>query len=178
MADWLVVGTVAQRRAVEAFAQVVRAAGQSVELRWSEADAGGERVCSFAQPLQLCETPGDLWLPVVWTAKGPLYAEVIGREGEGYRQPIHLRDEQRQPLYALARHCLVTQFAPPVPTGVYLVQFALTGSDLQLGQIWPFPAEPALASLGVQQPDLFLCHWLCLNGTPILDLKIAPLVTA
>ena len=41
---------------------------------------------------------GDLWLPIVLTAKGPIYGEVIG-EGEipnFYQQPIDLSDQTRQ----------------------------------------------------------------------------------
>jgi hypothetical protein len=46
---------------------------------------------------------GDLWLPVVWTARGPMYGEVIGGVATGrYRQPIHLNDVERQPLYQFA----------------------------------------------------------------------------
>ncbi|MCZ0899512.1 hypothetical protein ON021_06310, partial [Microcoleus sp. HI-ES] len=55
---------------------------------------------------------GNFWLPVVLTAKGPLYAEVIGGEpdkqsGElSYSQPVHLSDVWRQQLYELAYRLL------------------------------------------------------------------------
>ncbi|MBD2103794.1 hypothetical protein [Leptolyngbya sp. FACHB-261] len=185
MKDWVIVGTAAQHQAVEAFAQVLQVAGQSVQICWEPTVVDGQ-VCEFTHPVTIGKVAGDLWLPVVWTAKGPLYAEVIGRAGDAYRQPIHLKDEQRQVLYALARHCLLELAAkspssgktPRVTPGVYLVQFSLSGTEVQLGQIWPFPAEPALASIGVQSLDLFTCHWYCLTGLPILDLTIDPRVTS
>lgn len=116
---------------------------------------------------------GDHWLPIVQTLKGPLYAEAIG-EGEtpnSYRQPIDLSDRQRQPLYRLARKLLDFLQAPPA---VYLLQFGWQGQDLVFDRLWPFPAAPAIASLGVQEPDLFACHWHCLMGMPLYDVAIAP----
>jgi hypothetical protein len=44
--------------------------------------------------------------------------------------------------------------------------------DVVFDRLLPFPGEPALASLGVQQPDLFAAHWQCLRGQPLLDLQI------
>ena len=116
---------------------------------------------------------GDLWLPVVMTAKGPLYGEVIG-EGvmpNSFKQPIDLTDDIRQPLYHLAYELLRSIAATPA---VYLVQFALRDQDVVFDRLWPFPAAPAIASLAVQSPDLFTCHWHCLTGQPILDLTIMP----
>ncbi len=116
---------------------------------------------------------GDHWLPVVLTAKGPLYAEVIG-EGEtpnSYCQPVDLSDRQRQPLYSLARQLLDSLQAPPA---VYLLQFGWQDDKLAFDRLWPFPAAPAIASLGVQEPDLFACHWHCLMGMPLYDLTILP----
>ena len=116
---------------------------------------------------------GDLWLPVVLTAKGPLYGEVIG-EGvipNSYRQPIDLTDDIRQPLYHLAYELLRSIAATPA---VYLLQFSLRDQDVVFDRLWPFPAAPAIASLAVQSPDLFTCHWHCLTGQPILDLTIMP----
>ncbi|MEO0409896.1 MAG: hypothetical protein AAF289_21350, partial [Cyanobacteria bacterium P01_A01_bin.135] len=105
---------------------------------------------------------GDLWLPVVWTAKGPLYGEAIAAKGEDYRQPHHLSDAQRQPLYRLGRKLLSQLHAPP---SVYLLQVACN-DGVVFDRLWPFPAAPALASVGVQSPDLFACHWRCLTQQP------------
>jgi hypothetical protein len=119
---------------------------------------------------------GSFWLPIVFTAKGPLYAEVIGLEPgavhsaeQRYRQPIHLSDVQRQPLYALGQRLLQSLKAPPA---VYLMQFGWQGETLCFDRLLPFPAAPAIASLNVQMPDLFACHWHCLIGKPLVDLVI------
>ncbi|MBC7972413.1 MAG: hypothetical protein H7Z11_20190 [Verrucomicrobia bacterium] len=119
---------------------------------------------------------GNLWLPIVLTAKGPLYAEVIGFESgafhsseQRYKQPIHLSDVQRQPLYALSQRLLRSLNALPA---VYLMQFGWQNETLCFDRLLPFPAAPALASLNVQRPDLFACHWHCLLGKPIVDLAI------
>ncbi|MGI0487182.1 hypothetical protein ACN4EK_17205 [Pantanalinema rosaneae CENA516] len=123
---------------------------------------------------------GTLWLPIVHTAKGALYAEVIGQIERsvaeatmpeiGYHQPVHLSDEWRQPLYALGFRLLKTLNAPPA---VYLMQFGITEETLYFDRLLPFPDLPAIASLGVQTPDLFRCHWYCLTSQPIYDLTIA-----
>lgn len=116
---------------------------------------------------------GDLWLPIILTAKGPLYGEVI-EEGEMpnfYRQPVDLTDDWRQPLYHLAYQLLNHLSAPP---SVYLLQFSLRGKEIVFDRLWPFPAAPAIASIGIQKPDLFACYWLCLSGQPIFDLTIFP----
>lgn len=111
-------------------------------------------------------------LPVVYTAKGPLYGEVIGnKEIQGYYQPVDLPDKQRQPLYHLAQQLLQFLAAPPA---VYLLEFSDNQQDIVFNKLIPFPAAPAIASLGVQTPDLFTCHWLCLTGQPIFDLIITP----
>ena len=110
---------------------------------------------------------------MVLTAKGPLYGEVIG-EGvipNSFKQPIDLTDDIRQPLYYLAYELLRSIAATPA---VYLLQFALRDQDVVFDRLWPFPAAPAIASLAVQSPDLFTCHWHCLTGQPILDLTIMP----
>jgi hypothetical protein len=114
---------------------------------------------------------GDLYLPVVLTAKGPLYGEVIS-EGEAtsvYQQPVDLPDNQRQPLYHLAYQLLQSVSAPPA---VYLLQFGYNEQNLVFDRLWPFPGVPAIASIGVQEPDLFTCHWHCLTSQPIFDLTI------
>lgn len=123
--------------------------------------------------LQVVTGDFDLWLPVVLTAKGPLYGEVIGRDihnPHGYRQPIDLSDQERQPLYKLGFDLLSHLQAPPA---VYLMQFGLVAEkEVGFDRLFPFPAAPAVASLGVQEPDLFTCHWYCLTGKPIRDLLI------
>ncbi|WP_019499623.1 hypothetical protein [Pseudanabaena sp. PCC 6802] len=146
---------------------------------------------------------GNFWLPVVWTVRGPLYAEVITRRSDGrYHQPFHLSDRFKQPLYHFAYSLLTSLSAPPA---VYLIQFTpqpptigftdskglafgsqsphqtqesipnakpLHPPPILFDRLIPFPDEPAIASIGVQEPNLFACHWLCLTQQPILDLKI------
>lgn len=116
----------------------------------------------------------DLYLPVVLTAKGPLYGEVIGKGkiNQVYQQPVNLPDKQRQPLYHLAYELLQSLLAPPA---VYLLQFVLQDESIIFDRLLPFPTEAAIASLGVQEPDLFTCHWLCLTAQPIFDLTINPI---
>lgn len=126
-----------------------------------------------------CETgEATLWLPVVVTAKGPLYAEAIApnanTEGANYQQPFHLSDRQRQTVYRLAHQILDLLSAPPA---VYLLGLGVTLVGKDIGEIWfdrilPFPGEPAIASLGIQTPDLFDCHWRCITGQPIRDITI------
>lgn len=114
---------------------------------------------------------GDRWLPIIWTAQGPRYGEVIG-EGmmpNAYQQPIELEENLRQQLQTLAFNCLEAAQAPP---SVYLLQFSLLDKTILFDRLWPFPAAPAIASLGIQEPDLFTCHWLCLNDQPLPDVKI------
>lgn len=114
---------------------------------------------------------GHLWLPIVLTAKGPLYGEVIGEGAipNSYEQPIDLTDDRRQTLYYLAYNLLQSISAVP---SVYLLQFNFKGKEVIFDRLWPFPAAPALASLRVQEPDLFACHWYCLTAQPITDLTI------
>ncbi len=123
---------------------------------------------------------GNFWLPVVLTAKGPLYAEAIGAEASkqsdalSYSQPIHLSDVWRQQLYELAYRLLNLLNAPPA---TYLMQFGFVGERICFDRLWPFPAAPAIASVGVQLPDLFVCHWYCLTNKPIYDIQICSAVT-
>ncbi|HEY9874998.1 MAG TPA: hypothetical protein V6D12_16290 [Candidatus Obscuribacterales bacterium] len=134
---------------------------------------------------------GDLWLPIVLTAKGPLYGEAIGLAAEvsgkelsldlsrfssgadkvPYQQPVHLSDVWRQPLYQLGYRLLKFLSAPP---STYLLQFGFQNQNIVFDRLWPFPAAPAIASLDIQTPDLFTCHWYCLTETPIFDLSIIP----
>ncbi|MBD1831512.1 hypothetical protein H6F61_02160 [Cyanobacteria bacterium FACHB-472] len=118
---------------------------------------------------------GNFWLAVVLTAKGPLYGEVVGKdeasEGLKYRMPVHLSDSQRQPLYQLGYKLLQSLSAPP---SVYLLQFGFSDENLVFDRLLPFPAESAIASIGIQKPDLFVCHWHCLTRQPIYELEIIP----
>jgi hypothetical protein len=130
--------------------------------------------------------PGCCWLPIALTAKGPLYGEVISlldpetqslareikscAQNPVYCQPLHLQDAWRQPLYALGQRLLHELAATPA---TYLLQFGWQGQDLCFDRLWPFPTQAAIASLEVQNPDLFICHWRCLANLPILDLQIA-----
>jgi len=120
---------------------------------------------------------GQLWLPIVLTARGPLYGEVIGLAPSpsaslpAYQQPVHLADRWRQPLYQLGFWLLALLNAPPA---VYLLQFGLQDEHLCFDRLFPFPATPAIATIGLQTPDLFQCHWRCLTHQAILDLTILP----
>lgn len=123
---------------------------------------------------------GDFWLPIVLTARGPIYAEVIGSREQNpppkaapahcYIQPVHLADVWRQSLYELGHRLLQSLKAPPA---VYLLQFGFQEQTLVFDRLLPFPAVPALASLEAQTPNLFECHWHCLLGKPLYDLQIA-----
>ncbi|HEY9696100.1 MAG TPA: hypothetical protein V6D10_02480 [Trichocoleus sp.] len=140
---------------------------------------------TVAQTFSVPVGDGCYWLPIVLTAKGGLYAEVIGTEaGEvvsaapaspdlqaisTYYQPIHLSDRWRQPLYQLGHQLLRHLDAPP---SVYLLQFGFKNEQIQFDRLFPFPAAPAIASLTVQSPDLFTCYWRCITNQPILDLLI------
>ena len=137
--------------------------------------------------------PGNFWLPVVLTQKGPIYAEAIARsaapEAIGlkseistellttdlaesdlkYSQPIHFSDAMRQQIYEMAYNILKFLNASPA---TYLMQFGLIDREIWFDRILPFPAAPAIASINTQTPDLFTCHWYCLTNQPILDLII------
>jgi hypothetical protein len=113
---------------------------------------------------------GTCWLPIVNTRQGVFYAAAVSQTGDHYQQPFHLQDQHRQPLYQLAAKLLDQLQAPPA---VYLLAFGLIDGKLVFDRLLPFPAAPALASINVQQPDLFACHWRCLTNRPILELLIA-----
>jgi hypothetical protein len=117
---------------------------------------------------------GHLWLPMVWTDKGPLYGEVIGETEmpNSYLQPIDLPDKHRQGLYHLGYQLLDFLVAP---ASVYLLQFSFCDHHIVFDRLWPFPAAPALASVGKQSPDLFACYWSCLTNQPIRDIAILAL---
>lgn len=113
--------------------------------------------------------PASFWLPLILTAKGILYGEAIAAQADGtYLQPLNLTDKQRQPLYQLGFRLLQQIQATP---GVYLMGNTYQGTELCFDRLLPFPDLPALA--GVQQPDLFTCHWLCHSRQPLLDITIA-----
>jgi hypothetical protein len=107
---------------------------------------------------------GNLWLPVIWTAQEPIYGEVIGGSDGNYQQPIHPDDIDRQSLHLFGYQLLTQLTAPPA---TYLVQFSKAETGIIFDRLFPFPAIPALASIGVQQPDLFDCHWRCITGQSI-----------
>ncbi len=113
---------------------------------------------------------GDCWLPIIWTAQGPLYGEVI-KEGimpNAYQQPLELPLSVLQALQTMARELLENLAAPP---SVYLLQFSLMQKDIIFDRLWPFPAAPAIASLGQASPDLFACHWYCLNHRRLEEIQ-------
>lgn len=114
---------------------------------------------------------GNLWLPIVCTARGSLFAEVIAQNPDGqYFQPFDFSDRQRQPLYRFGFQLLEQLQAPPA---VYLLQFSLPDPpEFLFDRLIPFPDRPASASIGVQEPDLFECHWRCITHQPIRDLII------
>ncbi|MEM1426080.1 MAG: hypothetical protein AAGF75_05950 [Cyanobacteria bacterium P01_H01_bin.130] len=134
----------------------------------------------ITQHLDIEGGDGTLWLPVVVTAKGPLYAEAIAPlasdgDSPNYQQPFHLSDRHRQTVYRFARQVLQQLDVPPA---VYLIGLGMAlDADQTVTRLWfdrvlPFPGEPAIASIGVQTPDLFTCHWRCLTGQPIHDIII------
>jgi len=112
----------------------------------------------------------NFWLPIVCTARGAIFAEVITQlVTEKYHQPYHLKDRLRQPLYRLGFQLLDRLQASPA---VYLLQFDFNDTELLFDRLIPFPDRPAIASVGVQEPDLFECHLLCTTNQPIYDLII------
>ena len=110
------------------------------------------------------DTPlGDMWLPIIVTEKGLLYKEIIGEGAmpNSYQQPVNLPDRILQPLYNLAYKLL--ESIEPQP-GVYLLQFCLRQSEIIFDRLWPFPAAPALASMRMEQTNLYTYHWYCLSA--------------
>jgi hypothetical protein len=113
---------------------------------------------------------GNLWLPIIWTARGPMYGEVIGKvDSDSYRQPIYLNDVDRQPLYQFGYQLLTQLNAPPA---TYLMQFSHPEREVVFDRLLPFPALPALASIDIQSPDLFACHWRCITRQPMVDIRV------
>lgn len=147
-------------------------------------------VLNLRQQVEAWQYPigdGGFWLPIVLTAKGPLFAEAIGGRDLGipsqdgkdslqphsirshYIQPVHLSDRHRQTLYRLGYLLLQSLCALPA---VYLLQFGLQDGEVCFDRLLPFPGQPAIASLDIQLPDLFACHWRCISGKTIRDLII------
>lgn len=140
--------------------------GQRLFSICRDVEAVRQRVQQLAYPVGM----GEFWLPIVLTGKGALYGEVIApSEAGSFLQPVHLSDRWRQPLYRLAQRLLTSLTAPPA---VYLMQFGFAGGQVCFDRLLPFPALPATASIGVQTPDLYACHWRCLTHQPIVDLAI------
>jgi hypothetical protein len=108
---------------------------------------------------------GNLWLPIIWTAQDPIYGETVGKSGDDYQQPIALENSDLLPLLHQFSCQLLTQLTAPPAT--YLLQFSQAERGIIFDRLFPFPAIPALASIGVQQPDLFDCHWRCITGRSI-----------
>ncbi|WP_287129840.1 hypothetical protein [Candidatus Cyanaurora vandensis] len=108
-----------------------------------------------------------LYLPIIWTARGPLYGEAIARCGDFYIQPWDLSDSERQGYYQLARATLGDQ----TPAGVYLLTFEpKQGQTVAVG-FTAMPTDAALVSVVVQQPDLFLCHCYAAAGLPVVEVQ-------
>ena len=106
---------------------------------------------------------GNLWLPIIWTAQDPIYGGIIGKSGDDY-QPTHFDDLDLQLLHQFSSQLLTQLTAPPA---TYLLQFSQLETGTIFDRLFPFPAIPALASIRVQQPDLFDCHWRCITGQSI-----------
>jgi hypothetical protein len=107
---------------------------------------------------------GNLWLPIVWTAQDPIYRDVIGESADNYQQPVDIDGLDLERLHQFGSQLLTQLTAPPA---TYLVQFSNTERGIIFDRLFPFPAIPALASIGVQQPDLFDCHWRCITRQSI-----------
>ena len=115
---------------------------------------------------------GDLWLPIILTDKKLLYGSVIseGMIPNDYQQPYDLPLDVHPKLQQLASELLDSIEAIP---SVYLLQFRLLGhNNIIFDRLWPFPATPAVASINVQQPDLYACHWFCLSNQPLKQPQI------
>lgn len=130
----------------------------------------------IAQKFGYIAKPGNFWLPVVLTQKGPIYGEAIGSESGSeldlnYFQPVHFSDAMRQQIYEMGYNILKFLEASPA---TYLMQFGFIDREIWFDRVLPFPAAPAIASINTQTPDLFTCHWYCLTNQPIVDLTITP----
>ncbi|MEI6428863.1 MAG: hypothetical protein WCO45_10850 [Pseudanabaena sp. ELA607] len=160
--------------AAHSYGSVYEACAAITDLRdWVQNTLGYSAIASL-----LDDDQGRYWLPIILTARGPIYGEVIGGMELGtYCQPIPLADSVKQPLFHLAYELVNYLNAPPA---VYLMQIKLAPDNkgelslLAFDRLIPFPAAPAIASVGVQEPDLFVCHWRCVQGHGITDVIIQP----
>lgn len=110
---------------------------------------------------------GDLWLPMIFTGEKTIYRDIIS-EGvipNFYHQPYFLPEHFYPSLHSLGDELLKSIHAIP---SVYLLQFRILEQDLIFDRLWPFPATPAIASIGKNNPDLFACHWYCLKSSSCL----------
>jgi hypothetical protein len=102
---------------------------------------------------------GNLWLPVIWTVKDPIYSDPIELSADGNYRSIEIDDRDLQSLQQFSNKLLTKINAP---AAVYLIQAKLAETGIVFDRLFPFPATPALASLG-KKPDLFEHHWRCIS---------------
>jgi len=105
---------------------------------------------------------------VVWTARGPLYAEAIGQQGDFLFQPWDLRDPQRQVLYAFIYPLLQGS----TDWGVYLPTFIPMQGQVQFQGFTPLPSPVLQVSTLTQRPDLLLADHYCRQGLPVVELHL------
>ncbi len=107
-------------------------------------------------------TVGDgarLWLPIIWTVTDPIYGEAIELSEDGNYRTISIVDRDLCSLEQFSSKLLIEISAPPA---VYLIQLKLAATGIVFDRLFPFPAPPALASMG-REPDLFECYWRCIS---------------
>lgn len=101
---------------------------------------------------------GNIWLPIIWTLKDPVYGETIGLSEDGNYRTISIDDRDLGALEQFSSRLLIEISASPA---VYLIQLKLVQTGIVFDRLFPFPATPALASIG-RKPDLFECYWRCI----------------
>jgi hypothetical protein len=103
---------------------------------------------------------GNLYLPIIWRDLLPIYTEVIADSDSDKELPsLPIADRDRQSLIEFSDRLLGKIDAPP---SVYLVQFSNTKTGIAFDRLFPFPALPALSSVG-NQPNLFERYWRCIS---------------
>lgn len=122
--------------------------------------------------IALESTAERLVMPVVVTARGPLYAEAIGEAQGCFWQPELLTDQQRQVLYGFVGKWIGVGTSRPAPPGVYLFAFVPEAGKLRFEKLTPYPNDAALVTLAAQCPNLFECHWRAVSGLPVTDLQV------